>query len=113
MRIVEIWRYPIKSVGGERLEMAEIGDTGVTHDRGWGLVDDVTGNVLTARREPQLLFGSARVFDGQPVVTTESGVELRTSEEFSEWLDRPVTLASAAGAEGGTYEVPLDFENDA
>lgn len=113
MRIVEIWRYPIKSVGGERLETAEVGETGIAHDRGWGLVDDVTGNVLTARREPRLLFGSARIVDGQPVVTIESGAELRTSTDFSEWLDRPVTLTAAAGAEGGTYEVPLDFENDA
>lgn len=112
MRILEIWRYPIKSVGGERLEFADIGETGIAHDRGWGLVDDTTGNVLTARREPRLLFGSARVVDGAPVVTIESGDELHTSDDFSEWLDRPVTLAAAAGAEGGTYEVPLDFEND-
>ncbi|MEQ8841671.1 MAG: MOSC N-terminal beta barrel domain-containing protein [Acidimicrobiales bacterium] len=112
MHVVEIWRYPIKSVGGERLEVADIGSTGIVHDRGWGLVDDHTGNVLTARREPRLLFGSARMVDGEPVVTIESGDELRTSADFSEWLDRPVTLCSAAGADGGTYENPLDFEND-
>ncbi|MEZ5246926.1 MAG: MOSC N-terminal beta barrel domain-containing protein [Acidimicrobiales bacterium] len=112
MRVLEIWRYPIKSVGGERLESADVGETGIVHDRGWGLVDDATGNVLTARREPRLLFGSARIVDGAPVVTIESGDQLRTSDDFSEWLDRPVTLASAAGAEGGTYENPLDFEND-
>lgn len=112
VRILEIWRYPVKSVGGERLDTADIGETGITHDRGWGLVDDTTGNVLTARREPRLLFGSARVVDGAPVVTIDSGAELRTSDDFSEWLDRPVTLAAAAGAEGGIYEVPLDFEND-
>ena len=113
MRVVEIWRYPLKSVGGEQLDEATIVDTGIEHDRGWGLVDDTTGNVLTARREPRLLFGSARVEDGAPVVTTESGDELRTSADLSGWLERPVTLAAAAGAAGGTYEVPLDFENDA
>ncbi len=91
----------------------EVGSTGITHDRGWGLVDDTTGNVLTARREPRLLFGSARVVDHEPVVTIESGDELRTSADFSEWLDRPVTLMAADGAPGGTYEVPRDFENDA
>lgn len=112
MHIVEIWRYPIKSIGGERLEAAEVGGTGIVHDRGWGLIDDNTGNVLTARREPRLLFGAARVIDGEPVVTTESGDELRTSDEFSQWLERPVTL-TAAGFEGGTYENPLDYENDA
>ena len=112
MRVDEIWRYPIKSIGGERLETAEVSEVGIVHDRGWGLVDDATGNVLTARREPRLLFGSARVVDGEPVVTIESGDELRTSADFSEWLDRPVKLASAAGADGGTYENPRDFENE-
>ena len=73
VRIVEIWRYPIKSVGGERLGSADVGATGIADDRGWGLVDDLTGNVLTARREPRLLFGSARMIDGAPVVTIESG----------------------------------------
>lgn len=112
MRVLEVWRYPIKSVGGERIESTDIGEAGLRHDRGWGLVDDTTGNVLTARREPRLLFGSARMVEGAPVVTIDTGAELRTSDDFSEWLDRPVTLARAAGAEGGTYEVPLDFEND-
>jgi uncharacterized protein YcbX len=112
MRVLELWRYPIKSVGGEQLTEAEITDTGISYDRGWGLVDDVTGNVLTARREPKLLFGNARVVDGAPVVTTHDGRELHSSTDFSEWLERPVTLASAAGEDGGTYEVPLDFEND-
>jgi hypothetical protein len=42
----------------------------------------------------------------------DDGRELRSSVDFSEWLDRPVTLTAAAGQDGGTYEVPLDFEND-
>lgn len=112
MRVLDIWRFPIKSIGGERLDEATIGEFGIAHDRGWGLVDDTTGNVLTARREPQLLMASARIEDGEPVVTTDTGDELRTSEELSDWLGRPVTLASASGQDGGTYEVPLDFEND-
>jgi len=32
-------------------------------------------------------------------------------QQLSAWLGRPVELR-AAGEEGGTYEVPLDFEND-
>lgn len=112
MRVVDIWRFPIKSIGGEQLHAATIGEFGITHDRGWGLVDDATGNVLTARREPQLLMANARIENGEPVVTTEAGDELRTSADLSDWLGRPVTLACAAGQDGGTYEVPLDFEND-
>lgn len=116
MQVSELWRYPIKSVGGERLDTAEITPTGIRHDRGWGLTDDPTGTVLTARREPRLLMGSARVDehpDGPvPVIILEDGRELRTSAEISAWLERPVTLTRAEGREGGTYEVPLDFEND-
>jgi uncharacterized protein len=112
MRVAQIWRYPIKSVGGEALRSAEVTPIGIRYDRGWGVVDDRTGNVLTARREPRLLYGSARIDGDAPVVTTEQGDELRTSADLSEWLDRPVTLTRAEGNAGGTYESPLDFEND-
>ena len=47
-----------------------------------------------------------------PVVTTEQGDQLRSSFDLSEWLERPVTLTRAEGSAGGTYETPLDFEND-
>jgi uncharacterized protein YcbX len=100
-------------MGGERLAATELTPTGIPHDRGWGVVDDATGNVLTARREPRLLMVSARVRDGAPEMTTHDGHVLHTGADLSEWLDRPVTLAAAAGRDGGTYEVPLDFENDA
>jgi len=112
MRVVELWRYPIKSIGGEQLDRAELTNLGIVGDRGWGLVDDLTGNVLTARREPRLLMASARIIDGGPVTTTDDGIELSTSAQYSDWLERPVTL-TRAGAEGGTYENPQDTENDA
>jgi len=112
MRVVELWRYPIKSIGGEQLDRAEVTSLGIVGDRGWGLVDDITGNVLTGRREPRLLMASARIVDGEPVTITDDGVELSTSAHHSGWLERPVTL-TRAGAEGGTYEDPQDIENDA
>ncbi|MEM9464785.1 MAG: MOSC N-terminal beta barrel domain-containing protein [Actinomycetota bacterium] len=112
MRVLELWRYPIKSIGGERLERADIGEFGITGDRGWGLVDETNGNVLTARREPQLLMATCRIVDGEPVTTTADGREVRTSAEYTDWLGRPVRL-EAAGADGGTYENPMDAENDA
>ncbi len=112
MRVLELWRYPIKSIGGERLDRADVGEHGIVGDRGWGLVDEATGNVLTARREPRLLMATCRVVDGAPVTTTDDGRELRTSADYTEWLGRPVRL-DAAGDEGGTYENPMDVVNDA
>ncbi len=111
MRVVELWRYPIKSIGGERLDTAELDEFGITGDRGWGLIDDLTGNVLTARREPRLLLASARIVDGEPLTSTAEGADLRTGSDYSDWLEHPVTL-TRAGIEGGTYENPNDVEHD-
>jgi len=111
MRVLELWRYPIKSVGGERLDTATVTTLGIDGDRRWGLVDDATGYVLTGRREPRLLFASCRLVDGAPVTTTDDGRELATSGDWSAWLDRPVRLEPAADV-GGTFENPMDAEND-
>ena len=29
MRVLELWRYPIKSIGGERLDVAELNEFGI------------------------------------------------------------------------------------
>ncbi|MEM7095366.1 MAG: MOSC N-terminal beta barrel domain-containing protein [Actinomycetota bacterium] len=116
LTVSEIWRYPIKSVGGEQLSIATVTEFGILGDRGWGIHDTETDTVLTARRTPELLFASAAL-DGEGVaITLPDETTIRSSdddvdERLSAWLDRPVTL-QAAGGEGGTYEVPLDFEND-
>ena len=33
MRVLELWRYPIKSIGGERLDVAEVAEFGIVGDR--------------------------------------------------------------------------------
>ena len=111
MHVIQIWRYPIKSVGGENLNAATITELGVDGDRGWGLVDETSGFVLTARREPKLLMATCRLVDGVPVATTDTGEPLQTSADWSGWLGRPVRLEPAGDA-GGTYENPLDAENE-
>jgi uncharacterized protein len=115
MRVVELWRYPVKSLGGERLERAEVTELGIAGDRRWGLRDDATGTVLTARRAPDLLFASARLAGPDDVaIILPDGSETADSVVLSEWLGKPVTLvrADADADAGGTYEVPLDFERD-
>lgn len=111
MKVREIWRYPIKSIGGERLLSATIDRLGVDGDRRWGLVDETSGLVLTARREPRLLHARCSLVDGRPVTVTESGLELATSEDYCRWLDRPVRLV-AAGNVGGVYENPMNAEQE-
>jgi uncharacterized protein YcbX len=54
MWIVEIWRYPVKSLRGERLDRATLGPGGIEGDR-QVLVRLPNGAVATARRYPRLL----------------------------------------------------------
>jgi MOSC domain-containing protein len=42
-RIIEIWRYPVSSVGGERLSRVNVCPDGVEGDRQYGLIDAATG----------------------------------------------------------------------
>jgi uncharacterized protein YcbX len=58
--IREIWRYPVKSMQGERLESCRVGSKGIPGDRGWALRDEVAGEVRGARAFPALLLCSAR-----------------------------------------------------
>ncbi|MEQ9163578.1 MAG: MOSC N-terminal beta barrel domain-containing protein, partial [Ilumatobacter fluminis] len=96
MQVVDIWRYPVKSLGGEQLHVAAVGPDGIVGDRSWGLRDRSTGLVLTARREPALLFLSGQYRpDGRPRITDEHGDELADDQALSERLGRPVELVAA------------------
>ena len=52
MRVLELWRHPVKSFQGERLDGAELVADGLAADRSWGVLDTETGKVLTGRRAP-------------------------------------------------------------
>ncbi|MGH6929364.1 MAG: MOSC domain-containing protein [Dongiaceae bacterium] len=47
-RIAEIWRYPVQSMQGERLDAAEIGQAGVVGDRAYGIVDPDVAMVVSS-----------------------------------------------------------------
>lgn len=63
MRVVELWRYPVKSMAGERLESTTIGERGVHGDRMWALRDEKRDVITSAKRFPRLLACSARFVD--------------------------------------------------
>ena len=111
--IEEIRRYPVKSLGGEQLDTATVDAHGIEGDRQWGIRDEDTGLILTGRREPQLLLGSSRYVDGTVVLTLPNGTETNDDAVLSWWLGKPVTLVRASPDGGGTFENPMDPENDA
>src|SRR3954452_12925492 len=58
--VAEIWRYPVKSMGGERLARSAISVRGLHADRMWAVRDVERETFTTARRWPALLQCSAR-----------------------------------------------------
>jgi uncharacterized protein YcbX len=69
MFVAEIWRYPVKSMSGERLERCELGLEGIPGDRILH-AENAKGRVLTARSKPLLLRHHARL-DGEIVRVDE------------------------------------------
>jgi len=69
MHVKEIWRYPVKSMAGERLSGVQIDKLGVAGDRKV-LVRGGNGHVVTSRTHHQLLGlkGTLRA-DGQPQIS--------------------------------------------
>jgi uncharacterized protein YcbX len=68
LEIGELWRFPIKSLRGERLDEAEIRLDGVVGDR-LVHVREASGRVVTARYRPRLLGLNGTLGpDGEPLI---------------------------------------------
>lgn len=119
MHIAELWRYPVKSLLGERLPTLRLVDDGVEGDRTWGIQDRSDGRILTARREPRLLFASSRLAARDlPVITLPDGQEMAgtgpvTDAALSAWLGKPVTLIAAVESNAARAEYFADATDDA
>lgn len=83
MRVGELWRYPVKSLAGERVERVELRPDGIAGDRVVH-VHDGRGRVITSRTHPKLLGlratlgldGEPRI-DGRPWASEESAGAVR------------------------------------
>ena len=68
MHVAELWRYPVKSMAGERLQVAHVRGDGIEGDR----VVHVRGarnRIITARSKPKLLGHKATLGpDGEPLI---------------------------------------------
>ena len=59
-----IFRYPVKSMQGERLGRATLGVDGLPGDRAWGLRDERRGDFFLGKRCPELMSCAAAYVDG-------------------------------------------------
>jgi uncharacterized protein len=117
-RVVELWRYPVKSLQGERLASVNVEADGLEGDRRWGIRDEATGRVLTGRREPRMLEAAATLnAANEPVIVLPGGSRLdgagqATDAALSDWLARPVRLVRANHQRGDRAEFFADPTDD-
>ena len=82
MKVSKIWRYPVKTMGGEALQRACLGPLGIEGDRVVH-VENLHGEVITSRSHPRFLGhkgslgpdGEPRV-DGRPWKSPEVAAEV-------------------------------------
>lgn len=90
--VTGLWRYPVKSLGGEPLEELEVDERGVAGDRLWALVDPAGGiasgkTTRRFRRVPGLLAHRARLGrDGVPTIVLADGRESAPTDALAEEL---------------------------
>jgi len=103
-KIKEIWRYPVKSMAGERLESCTVESLGILADRGWALRDETTGEITNGKRFP-LLMRCAAQYRSEPTgadippadITLPDGSKTATdaadiNQRLTELLGKPMTL---------------------
>lgn len=68
MKVTEIWRYPVKTMAGEKLQRVRLGTLGIEGDR-IVHVEDARGRVITSRSHPRFLGHQGTLGpDGEPLV---------------------------------------------
>jgi len=108
--IRSLWRYPFKSMMGEELNAAEVGERGLLGDRGYAIVDSSDGKVASAknpRKWPRLFDFHATLVDVPRTdvklprvrVTLPDGTLVSSDQPdldqiLSKVLEREVTLAA-------------------
>jgi len=103
--VTQVWRYPVKSMGGERLPSAHLSWRGIPGDRGWALYDDARGGITTAKRLPPVREVSAR-YVHEPVAGEASPpAELLFPDGASARTDSPDASRRLSGLTGRTVSM--------
>jgi uncharacterized protein len=117
--VVALWRYPVKSMMGEELNACDVTERGLCGDRAYGLVDQETGKLASAKhpRKWGRLYDFRADFVEPPTldapappvrITFPRGARVRSDEpgvsrRLSEALGRPVALMASAPT-GSSFE---------
>ena len=102
--VVEIWRYPVKSMAGERLESCMVTQHGLEGDRRWAFVDGAphrAGKLFNIKQHDPLMTYRARYAGGVVEVLTPDGALVALDSALVDKLElesaRPLELRDLAG----------------
>ena len=124
--VAELWRFPVKSMGGELLQEVELAGGSMLGDRAYALIERDTGKVVSAKSAklfPDLLDCRASFVEPPqagaipavriklPNGTTASSEAGEADRAISEYYGREVTLARAAPADFTIDQYHPDVEN--
>jgi uncharacterized protein len=129
-QVAQLWRYPVKSLGGVQVDQTDIGPRGVLGDRLWAVRDLERDITASARRIPLLLTATARYVgpvqpDAGPgnapevEITFPDGTVLSSNDDgvhakLSELVDRDVRLTALPPADDTTlHRMRLHNQKDA
>ncbi|MDB4948866.1 MAG: domain containing protein [Gemmatimonadetes bacterium] len=99
MWVAELWRYPVKSMGGEPLQVAEVRPDGIVGDR-IAHVQAPSGRLLTARTRPRLLGHHASLgSDGEPLMDGRPWDSAEVARDVEEAAGAGARLVRFEGSE--------------
>jgi uncharacterized protein len=123
MHVQALWRYPVKSMRGERLTEATLQKSGIQGDRNIVVVSQSRNNIVTARTHPGLLGLQASVnakgvttIEGHPwhspealALTCEAAGESVSLVDAGEHTERFDVLPLLVATDGAIQELGIDI----
>ena len=106
--VATLWRYPVKSMLGERREEVFLTPNGTVGDRAWALRDLTTGRIASAKKYPALLDFRAK-YDVEPTANEPGHVLIEMPNGRIVSADAP----EVSGEISDILGLPLRLENKA
>jgi hypothetical protein len=99
--VTEIWRYPVKSMGGETIDAAAVGERGLHADRMWAVRDPALGAGVLADHYEELGDRVLKMLAEEDRVPGLRQIADRGRSLHRQWCARVFapTLAGRAGVE--------------
>ncbi len=128
-RISELWRYPVKSMAGEKIQQAHFDIFGMIGDRAWATINTETGDVGWGKTYPRLMDLQARYRSEPPLhrvygeevpavsIGFPDGKQVESSDDIaaalSEFVGTPLHLSPLEPPENREHyrwQTPADYD---